>query len=574
LEYYSFNLERSLEEFCKVHMKLNNLSLLLISILGLAAICSVSAQQIVPSAAWERFYQNSACTFGSVAQTADGGYILGGNINDISGVAPSHTILLKVATQGDIQWEKSYGDSVQITVRQTTDGGYVFTATSDSPPSGNQQSPRFGQEDAWVVKLDAEGKIQWEKAFGGTGSDFAASIWQTMDGGYILAAYSDSPPSGNKEAVLFGGADGWVIKIDAQGNKQWDRSFGGESNDRFSSVRQTADGGYVLAGDSSSPPSGNKEAPLFGYSDSWVITLDTEGNKRWERSFGGTEPDFFLSADQTSDGGFLLGGGSSSPPSGNKEAVLFGARDYWIVKVDAAGNKQWDRSYRTPTSGGGVSFMRQTSDGGYALGGFSQVLKIDPQGDRQWDQLFGKTNANNPAGQPYAVEVADLQQTKDGGYIVCGSIDYPNAGRPASGCVRSSWVAKLGNVVSNSGEVVVWKPDAGLVLESVDDLNIEWKSDQTEVLSIGASSAIAIVPASQQRYYRLRKTGPSNDSPSISIGALLKWPVAQNQTLEISSSKDGPWEAFSGEQGIIGETHYAIIPQNLRNHYFHTRKMN
>jgi hypothetical protein len=543
-----------------------------LSALGFAELGTASAQEIVPSVEWERFYQNSACTFGSVAQTADGGYILGGNISDISGVAPSHTVLLKVGTQGDIQWEKSYGYSVQITVRQTTDGGYVFTATSDSPPSGNQQSPHFGQEDAWVVKLDAEGKIQWEKAFGGTGSDFAASIWQTMDGGYILAAYSDSPPSGNKEAVLFGGRDGWVVKIDAQGNKQWDRSFGGASTDSFSSVAQTADGGYVLAGDSSSPPSGNKEAPLFGYLDGWVITLDADGNKRWERSFGGTEPDFFLSVDQTADGGFLLGAGSSSPPSGNKEAVLFGAIDYWIVKVDTAGNKQWDRSYRTPTSGGGVSFMRQTSDGGYALGGFSQLLKIDPQGNRQWDQLFGNTNENNPAGQPYAVEVADLQQTKDGGYIVCGSIDYPNAGRPAFGCVRGSWLAKLENVVSNSGEVVVWKPDAGLLLESVDDLNSQWKSDQSEVLSLGASSAISLVPASQQRYYRLRETGPSGVSPSLSIAALLKWPVAQNQTLEISSSKDGPWEAFSGEQGTIGETRYAIIPQNLRHHYFRTRK--
>jgi hypothetical protein len=541
-----------------MRMKLNYLFLIVKSAFGLAAICSVSAQQIVPSVAWARFYQNSACTFGSVAQTADGGYILGGTISAMAGDAVlglSDGVLVKIDNQGEIQWQKKYGGSglEKIhSVRQTTDGGYVFAASTGSPPSGNKKSPRFGGQDAWVVKVDAEGSLQWEQTFGGIGNDLGASIWQTINGDYILAGSSDSPPSGNKESERYGNADGWVVKIDVRGNKQWDRSFGGGWIDGFSSVREAADGGYALAGWSSS---------------SWLIKIDAKGNKQWEQSFDRAENRFF-SMDQV-DGGFILGGVANSFHPINED---YGDSDYWIVKVDASGSKRWDRSYGTPLNEE-LTVVRQTSERGYILGGNSgypwssivRLIKTDSQGNQQWEETFGSSDS--------FVEAKDLQQTKDGGYIVCGSADYPTAGIPASGCDRSSWVANLENVVSNSGEVVTWKADAGLLLESVDDLNGEWKSDQTEVLSVGVSSAIALVPASQQRYYRLRETGPSSDSPSLLIGALLKWPVAQNQTLETASSKDGPWEAFSGEQGIIREAHYAIIPQNLRHHYFRTRKI-
>ena len=530
--------------------------------LALAGLCEVSAQRIVPSVEWEEFY-DAACDFYSLTQTDGGGYLLGGVIYDVGGqLAPSGGVLLRIDSHGEVQWERIYGGQGIRSVLQTTDGGYVFAGSFTSPPPGNEQLPHFGQQDAWVVKLNAEGDKQWEKSFGGTGDDSALSIAQTLDGGFIFAGNSGSPQSGNKEAELPGG---WVVKMDAEGNKQWDRSFGGERSDGFSSLSQTADGGYVLSGWSYSPPSGNKESAHYGDGDGWLIKIDPDGNKEWEKSFGGTENEMFFCVDRAADGGFILGGRSMSPPSGNKESAHLGGLDYWVVKVDAAGNKEWDRSYGSSAFTEEVHVIRQTEEGGYLLGGQSRLIKTDSQGHAQWEEIFGR-------GDDYTVEISDLQQTEDGGYIVSGSFDLPNAGAPASGCVWGAWAAKLEDVVSRSDEVVTWEAEAGVVLESTDDLNNEWTDDQSEVLLIGGANAIALEHAGQQRYYRLRGTGTPVDSPSLSFESLLSWPADQNQVLEFSSSRDGAWEEFAGDHGIVGASHYAIVPRDLQQHYFRTRR--
>lgn len=131
----------------------------------------------------------------------------------------------------------------------------------------------------------------------------------------------------------------------------------------------------------------------------------------------------------------------------------------------------------------------------------------------------------------------------------------------------------LERVVSRAGEVVTWKTNTGAILEIAEDLKGEWKADQSAVLSIGEASAIALVPAGQQRFYRLRATDASSGAPALASGGLLSWPVTLNQTLEISTTKDGPWQSFSGDQGAVGETRYAIVPQSLQRHYFRTRRV-
>jgi hypothetical protein len=537
------------------------LFLFVLSALGAAAPYSACAQEIVPSIEWERLYKDSACYFSSVAQTGDGGYIYGGTIYDVAErLDPVGAILVKVGSLGEIQWEKIYGGGGIRSVRQTKEGTYVFAASTFSEDR---------RRDAWVVMVDGQGNKQWEKSFGGPEDDDAATIWQATDGGYVLAGHSPGP---------FGAGDGWVMRLDADGVKQWERSFGGESNDAFTSVTQAVDGGYLLAGSSYSPPSGNKESPNFGSGDAWLVKVDAQGNKQWEKSFGGTENENIRSLDQTMDGGVILGGTASSPPSGNKESRHFGGFDYWIVKVDAAGKKQWERSYGTSAFTEGISVVKQAGDGGFVLGAngtdstgnqISRLIKIDPQGNQQWDQSFG--NLNDPNG-PYTVEIADLQQTTDGGYILSGRFDLPTAGIPASGCTWGSWAAKLERVVSSSGEAVIWKTGAGTVLESAETLNGLWSSNETEVLSIGHSSASPVVPAGRQRYYRLRVAGSTNELRSLSFGGLLSWPVDQRQVLEFSASKDRNWVEFTGDQGIVGQMNYAIVPQTLRQHYFRARK--
>lgn len=336
-------------------------------------------------------------------------------------------------------------------LRQTKDGGYVFTATSESARSGSKEAPHFGMEDVWVVKVDATGNKQWERALGGSGNDSAVSIWETADGGYIVAGVSPGPSTE---------PDCWLTKINAQAEKEWSRHIGEKISHFLVLLDQTADGGYVLAGSSS------LSETLFGGQDGWLMKVDAEGTKQWEQFVGGTGDDIFLSLDQAADGGFILGGRSSSPPSGNKDSRNFGGFDYWIVQVDAAGKKQWDRSFGTPTASiEEVRVVRQTADQGYIFGGYfggrSRLVKLNSQGHLQWNEPLA--DADDPRAL-YIVGINDLQQTKDLGYILSGSFDIPNALPPSSGCSWGSWVAKFENVVSRTGEVVTWKAAAGAVL--------------------------------------------------------------------------------------------------------------
>jgi hypothetical protein len=188
---------------------------------------------------------------------------------------------------------------------------------------------------------------QWDKDFGGSSSSSndLTSLQQTTDGGYILGGFSDSPAGGDKTQPSQGSFDYWVVKIDAGGNKQWDKTFGGSSGDRLTSLHQTADGGYILGGYSSSGAGGDKTQASKGGDDYWVVKIDASGNKQWDKTFGGSNQDYLSSLQQTTDGGYILGGYSSSGSGGEKTQPSQGSFDYWVVKIDAGGNKQWDKGF-------------------------------------------------------------------------------------------------------------------------------------------------------------------------------------------------------------------------------------
>ncbi|HKS36447.1 MAG TPA: hypothetical protein VJW76_04600, partial [Verrucomicrobiae bacterium] len=159
--------------------------------------------------------------------------------------------------------------------------------------------------------------IQWQHSFGGSDYDYLYSLEPTTDGGYILGGLSYSPTNGNKTSPHVGGsfnADVWLIRLNASGQKVWERAFGGNENENALSVKQTADGGFIVAGWSASGPSGNKTSPHLGWEDGWVIRLDAQGNKLWERTFGGGLWEFFFQVHELPDGGFILGGLSGSCP--------------------------------------------------------------------------------------------------------------------------------------------------------------------------------------------------------------------------------------------------------------------
>jgi len=185
-----------------------------------------------------------------------------------------------------------------------------------------------------VLKLDSTGAIQWQNTIGGNAIDELKSLKQTADGGYILGGNSNSTISGDKTEDHLGGfSDYWVVKLNATGAIQWQNTIGGDLQDYFTSLQQTADGGYMLGGFSDSNISGDKTEDSNGARDYWVVKLDSIGVILRQNSIGGSLNDYLASLQQTADGGYMLGGFSDSNISGDKTEDSNGIYDFWVIKL-------------------------------------------------------------------------------------------------------------------------------------------------------------------------------------------------------------------------------------------------
>ena len=392
-----------------------------------------------------------------VVATTDGGYLLAGysnSPNDGDKTAPNagdyDAWLVKVDGNGNKQWDHTYGGSGYdrlSSVLATADGGYLL--------GGGSSSTAEGDWDYWLVKVDATGTKQWEHTFGGTGTDEITSMVATTDGSYLLAGVSESPVGRDKTAPNMGFVDYWIVKVDVNGNKQWDKAFGSSIWDALSSVIATADGGYLLAGHSNSPVGGDKTEAKGNY-DYWIVKVDAMGNKQWDKSFGSSRREEVASAIATSDGGYLLAGHSDSPAGGDKTAPNIRNYDYWLVKVNADGSKQWDKTF----GGSGVDRISSaivTSDGGYLLAGYSYspndgnkiapnkgefdywLVKVDANGSKQWEQTLGSSGSD---------QYPSMIATGGGSYLLLGSSTSP-AGQDKTDPNKGEfdyWLVKLGCV--------------------------------------------------------------------------------------------------------------------------------
>ena len=414
---------------------------------------------------WDkRFGGNSGDTAASVYQTSDGGYIVGGS--SISGASGDKTEesrgsddmwVVKIASNGSKQWDKRFGGENQDVlkcVQQTTDGGYVLGGYSYSDADGDKTEASRGESDMWVVKTDSNGAKEWDKRFGGTEHDYLSTLQQTSDGGYILGGTTWSDAGGDITDASIGGSDMWVVKIDPNGVRQWDKRYGGSDREFLQGLQQTADGGYILGGSSNSGVDGDKSESSRGFFDMWVVKIDANGVKQWDRRYGGSDGDYVLALQQTSDGGYIFGGRSDSGMTGDKTEASRGGSDYWLVKTDAGGNKQWDRTLGA-SSEDSFSDVQQTADRGYIVGGTTYsgadgdkteasrgscdmwVVKLDVFGNKQWDRRFG-------GGAPD--ELKSLQQTTDGGYILAGGSTSEISGdkSEASRGYYDMWLVRLG----------------------------------------------------------------------------------------------------------------------------------
>lgn len=316
-----------------------------------------------------------------------------------------------------IEWQKTYGglqSDLHNNLHQTSDGGYIHIGSSSS--NNGDVTGNHGSGDIWVLKTNAIGDIMWQKCFGGSYLDIGTSIQQTSDGGYILAGITASHDG--DVSVNYGYKDSWVIKLDASGNIQWQKTYGGPNDDSASSIRQTTDGGYIVAGYKSMAP----PTLVGGNKDFWIIKLDALGNIEWEQTYG--DPSGWEEAhsiEQTTDGGYIVAGYSSSPYGyviGNH-----GANDYWVIKITATGILQWQQSLGSSTNDVAQS-VKQTTDGGYIVSGYS-ILQGDG-GSPDYDFWIVKLNSTgstlwqNFFGGSMDDRPVGLDSTPDGGCIVAG----------------------------------------------------------------------------------------------------------------------------------------------------------
>ncbi|MCF8296568.1 MAG: T9SS type A sorting domain-containing protein [Saprospiraceae bacterium] len=290
--------------------------------------------------------------------TSDGGFIVCGlSDSDISGDKTDSLRgscdfwLLKLNADLTIKWQKTIGGSIYDSPSEVLlcdDGGYLCLGSSDSPISGEKTISSYGANDYWLIKLDSLGNIQWQKVYGGSGEERAISIIKMKNGNYIIGGYSDSDSSGVKSENSRGSWDYWIVCIDSIGNLLWDKTLGGSSWDIFSSFIKTFDNEILISGASASSVSGDRTAYHYGMGDIWLVKLDTTGNIIWNKSYGGND----------NDGGgvileknnfFYIISSSESGISGVKSEVSRGDNDFWILKINKSGTIVWDK-----TIGGGL----------------------------------------------------------------------------------------------------------------------------------------------------------------------------------------------------------------------------
>ena len=401
------------------------------------AFIGFRAEAAAPSIEWERHIGGSGSDYDDfIQQTKDGSYIFAGvtnsNNSGVSGNQANYDALIaKLNASGDIEWQKHLGGSGfdrAYSIQQTRDGGYIFagvTNSNDGDVSGNH-----GNSDAWIVKLNASGGIEWQKCLGGSNYDVAYSIRQTGDGGYIIAG-STSSDDGDVSGYHSNG-DAWIVKLNSAGAIEWQKCIGGSDMESAYQIQQTSDGGYIVAG-------GTRPHNIESFNElhnAWIAKLDAAGGIVWRMDLG-SSPNHAKSIRQTSDGGYIVVGhpGFTVDNTGGSP---------WIVKLNKSGEIAWQKNVE-----GDAKSIQITSNGDYIIAGAGYeysystfwTAKLNASGEVVWQKhLKG----------PLGAKAYTIQQTIDGGYIAAGEIEYSD--RP-----NGTWIVKFtsdnnnGNITNGSG---------------------------------------------------------------------------------------------------------------------------
>jgi Secretion system C-terminal sorting domain len=363
-----------------------------------------------------------------------------------------------LSAQPTIEWQKTYGGSSidePTSVHKTSDGGYIVTGRTAS--TNGDVFGQHGGFDIWVLKLTTNGNIQWSRVLGGTGTDIGYSIFQTNDGGYLVCGYSSSNDfdiSGNHG----GSYDGWVIKLTNNGAVEWQKALGGSGWDDIWAAKQTNDNGYILAG--RSDVADGDVSKNQGQFDCWVVKLNANGSIEWEKSFGGSLDDAAKSVIQTADGGFLV---ACQTASNNGDVTgNHGNVDYWLTKLSPSGLLEWQKTYGG-NNADIPSDVIQVADGGYIVSGFSGsnsgdvtgnhgifdfwVIKVSNNGELEWQKALGGSQPDRARG---------IVASSDGGYVIIGDTESNDGDLVGNSRGAEFWLVKL-----NSSGQLIWKQTYG-----------------------------------------------------------------------------------------------------------------
>jgi hypothetical protein len=347
-----------------------------------------------PDTLWTRRFGDIRDDSGaSVQQTMDGGFIIAGHTSEnlLGRIQLDYDVwLVKTDDLGNMLWNRTFGGTGEdraYSVIETSDSGYVIT--------GVTQSFGAGGRDAYLIKTDKTGTLQWESTFGGSGNDYAYDVALTYDGGYILVGTSP---------CINGGNDIYLVKVTDIGNMDWATTFCAYYDANARSVIQAYDGGFVLAGD---------KYIGAGMRVGWLIKTNSSGDLEWSRELTKHHVyDYGMSVAHTADSGYIVcGHGFNYPDAGF---------DTWLTKCSESGNAEWFYHY------GGEEYeyansVRSTFDGGYILTGRTQsygaggddlyIVKTDCSGIMEWESVYGWTNTD--VGR-------SVQLTSGGGFIIAG----------------------------------------------------------------------------------------------------------------------------------------------------------
>jgi len=358
----------------------------------------------------------------TVQQTSDDGYVIAGYTLSF-GRGNRDVYLLRTDSYGNTLWTKTYGSTntdYAWTVQQTADSGYIIGAHSGSFGAGSH--------DVYLIKCDNVGNVIWTRTYGGSSADGAYSMQLTTDGGYIIAAHTSSFGAGQHDVYL--------IKTDVNGDTAWTRAYGGSGGDFLRAVDQTLDEGYISVSETFSFGAGS--------ADIYLVKVDQLGNLLWSKTYGGSSSDFGYSVSQTTDSGYIIGGFTTSFGAGQS--------DMYLVKTDTDGAVLWAKTYGGPLSDFGYS-VQETNDGGYIIAGFTQsfgvggdvyLVRTDSSGVLLWSKNYGGASSD------YGWSV---QQTTDGGYVVSGYSASFGAGSNDVYLIKTDEFGNSGCNESNPGTI-------------------------------------------------------------------------------------------------------------------------